>query len=175
MAARPLLIGALGAGLLLSACGPAKPVAPAAAPSPRRGPPAGPTSDGRGPQARACDPDDPGYGRRPRPHLRDPGTLAACAEIHALLGENGAGKSTLLKILSGAYNSDAGTIELLGEPVVFATPHDAPARWESLHHLSGIHPRSGLDDRRERVHRPRAGIDAFFVSAGQRHAEETRR
>ena len=49
----------------------------------------------------------------------------APAEIHALLGENGAGKSTLLKILSGAYTADAGTIELFGEPVAFATPHDA--------------------------------------------------
>ena len=47
------------------------------------------------------------------------------AEIHALLGENGAGKSTLLKILSGAYSSDAGTIELFGQPVVFSTPHEA--------------------------------------------------
>jgi inositol transport system ATP-binding protein len=47
------------------------------------------------------------------------------AEIHALLGENGAGKSTLLKILSGAHNADAGTIELFGQPVTFATPHDA--------------------------------------------------
>ena len=47
------------------------------------------------------------------------------SEIHALLGENGAGKSTLLKILSGAHNADAGTIELFGAPVVFATPHDA--------------------------------------------------
>ena len=47
------------------------------------------------------------------------------AEIHALLGENGAGKSTLLKILSGAHPADAGTIELFGEPVAFATPHDA--------------------------------------------------
>src|SRR5271157_756633 len=47
------------------------------------------------------------------------------AEIHALLGENGAGKSTLLKILSGAHRADAGTIELYGEPVAFATPHDA--------------------------------------------------
>ena len=37
MAARPLLIGALGAGLLLSACGPAKPVAPAAAQAPAAG------------------------------------------------------------------------------------------------------------------------------------------
>jgi len=47
------------------------------------------------------------------------------AEIHALLGENGAGKSTLLKILSGAQGADTGTIELFGEPAVFATPHDA--------------------------------------------------
>src|SRR5271154_6954846 len=47
------------------------------------------------------------------------------AEIHALLGENGAGKSTLLKILSGAQAADSGTIELFGEPVAFATPHDA--------------------------------------------------
>ena len=37
MAARPLLIGALGAGLLLSACGPAKPVAPASIAAPVAG------------------------------------------------------------------------------------------------------------------------------------------
>ncbi len=37
MAARPLLIGALGAGLLLSACGPAKLVAPAAVAAPAAG------------------------------------------------------------------------------------------------------------------------------------------
>src|ERR1700761_3764038 len=48
------------------------------------------------------------------------------SEIHALLGENGAGKSTLLKILSGAQGADAGETELFGEPVAFATPHDAP-------------------------------------------------
>lgn len=29
-------------------------------------------------------------------------------EVHALMGENGAGKSTLMKILSGAYQADAG-------------------------------------------------------------------
>src|SRR4051794_18219113 len=46
-------------------------------------------------------------------------------EIHALLGENGAGKSTLLKILSGAQQPDAGTIELGGKLVTMATPHDA--------------------------------------------------
>ena len=47
------------------------------------------------------------------------------AEIHALLGENGAGKSTLLKVLSGAHSADSGEIELYGEPVAFASPHDA--------------------------------------------------
>src|SRR5579871_3169846 len=45
--------------------------------------------------------------------------------IHALLGENGAGKSTLLKILSGAQSADSGEIELYGERVAFASPHDA--------------------------------------------------
>src|SRR5271168_3407008 len=79
-------------------------------------------------------------GRPARPILkmtgvskRFPGVLAledvhlevGQAEIHALLGENGAGKSTLLKVLSGAHSADAGTIELFGEPVAFATPHDA--------------------------------------------------
>ena len=47
------------------------------------------------------------------------------AEIHALLGENGAGKSTLLKILSGAHSANSGKIELFGELVAFASPHDA--------------------------------------------------
>src|SRR4051794_543185 len=31
-------------------------------------------------------------------------------EVHVLLGENGAGKSTLIKILTGAYQKDAGEI-----------------------------------------------------------------
>jgi inositol transport system ATP-binding protein len=46
-------------------------------------------------------------------------------EVHALLGENGAGKSTLLKILSGAQQPDAGTIEFAGRPAIMATPHEA--------------------------------------------------
>ena len=47
------------------------------------------------------------------------------AEVHALLGENGAGKSTLMKILTGAYESDAGRIVLNGRPVRFASPLEA--------------------------------------------------
>ncbi len=48
-------------------------------------------------------------------------------EVHVLLGENGAGKSTLMKILSGAIRSDAGEIELLGQPVVIQGPAHAQA------------------------------------------------
>jgi inositol transport system ATP-binding protein len=46
-------------------------------------------------------------------------------ETHGLLGENGAGKSTLLKILSGAYQPDAGSITLGGKPLELKTPLDA--------------------------------------------------
>lgn len=43
-------------------------------------------------------------------------------EIHALLGENGAGKSTLVKILYGALQPDAGSVEWQGKPVRVASP-----------------------------------------------------
>ncbi len=45
-------------------------------------------------------------------------------EVHALVGENGAGKSTLMKILSGAYQPDAGNMTLYGEPYAPANPLD---------------------------------------------------
>eukprot|EP01035_Chromulina_nebulosa_P010729 gene10729-biopygen8978 len=43
-------------------------------------------------------------------------------EIMALVGQNGAGKSTLIKILTGAYQRDAGTILFDGQDVSFASP-----------------------------------------------------
>ena len=44
-------------------------------------------------------------------------------EVQALMGENGAGKSTLMKILSGAYQADAGGEILIdGQPVQITDP-----------------------------------------------------
>ncbi|QGZ64686.1 sugar ABC transporter ATP-binding protein [Paraburkholderia acidisoli] len=47
--------------------------------------------------------------------------------IHAILGENGAGKSTLLKVMSGVVQPDAGTMQLDGREVAFASPAAANA------------------------------------------------
>ena len=57
--------------------------------------------------------------------LRNVDLEVAPGEVHALIGENGAGKSTLMKILSGAYTSDAGRIELDGQPFVPENPMHA--------------------------------------------------
>jgi len=49
----------------------------------------------------------------------------AAGEVHILLGENGAGKSTLMKILSGAYEKDAGEIFVDARKVEIKNPKHA--------------------------------------------------
>jgi simple sugar transport system ATP-binding protein len=46
-------------------------------------------------------------------------------EILGLVGDNSAGKSTLMKILTGAYQRDAGEILVSGKPVHFRSPHES--------------------------------------------------
>ena len=46
-------------------------------------------------------------------------------EVHSLIGENGAGKSTLIKIISGAYDFDAGEYIFDGIKREIKTPKDA--------------------------------------------------
>lgn len=46
----------------------------------------------------------------------------AAGDVLALLGENGAGKSTLIKVLGGAHQPDAGTIEIDGDPIRIDSP-----------------------------------------------------
>jgi ABC-type sugar transport system ATPase subunit len=57
--------------------------------------------------------------------LHDVDLDVRAGEVHALVGENGAGKSTLLKVLSGAYQPDAGTISVDGQAYGFAGPRQA--------------------------------------------------
>jgi ribose transport system ATP-binding protein len=60
--------------------------------------------------------------------LLDAELHVAAGEVHALVGQNGAGKSTLIKVLTGAYQRDAGEIVFDGERVNFGSPHAAQLR-----------------------------------------------
>jgi simple sugar transport system ATP-binding protein len=46
-------------------------------------------------------------------------------EILGLVGDNSAGKSTLMKILTGAYQRDAGTVMVDGKETHFRSPHES--------------------------------------------------
>lgn len=54
-------------------------------------------------------------------------TLLA-GEVHVLFGENGAGKSTMISIISGATQQTSGDVLIRGEPMHFASVHDARSR-----------------------------------------------
>lgn len=62
-------------------------------------------------------------------------------QVTALIGENGAGKSTIVKVLTGIYQPDAGTIEIDGTPVTFATAQAA-----SVAGVTAIHQETVLFD-----------------------------
>jgi simple sugar transport system ATP-binding protein len=49
-------------------------------------------------------------------------------EVLGLVGDNSAGKSTLMKILTGAYQRDAGDVLIGGTPVRFKSPHESRDR-----------------------------------------------
>ena len=57
--------------------------------------------------------------------LTDVSLALHAGEVVGLMGDNGAGKSTLVKIIAGNFPPSAGTMKLLGRPVVFHKPAEA--------------------------------------------------
>jgi len=66
--------------------------------------------------------------------LRDVDIDLYPGEVHCLVGENGAGKSTLIKIMSGAYQSDSGSITYQGATLKNVNPH-----WAREHGINTIY------------------------------------
>ncbi len=78
-------------------------------------------------------------------------------EVLGLVGDNSAGKSTLMKILTGAYQRDAGDISVDGEPGALQEPAREP-RSRHRNDLSGL--RAVRKSRCRPEHLPRAMADA---------------
>jgi len=57
--------------------------------------------------------------------LKDVNLSVGYHEVVGLVGDNAAGKSTLMKILTGAYNADAGYISFEGSQVDIRRPQDS--------------------------------------------------
>ena len=68
-------------------------------------------------------------------------------EVLAVIGDNGAGKSSMIKALSGAVVPDAGTIELEGRAVQFASPLAArDAGIETVYQTLALSPALSIAD-----------------------------
>lgn len=101
------------------------------------------------------------------------------ASIVGLVGDNGAGKSTMLKILSGVEQSDAGTINLRGEPIKIDSPsaargHGIETVYQDLALAPDLDAVGNLFLGRERLHRGIPGwLGALDNAAMRREACET--
>ena len=94
--------------------------------------------------------------------LNDVQLKAWGGEVLALMGENGAGKSTLMKILSGAYQADAGRRDPDRRPAGGDQRPDRGQAARHRDHLPGAEP--GAEPERGREHLsgrrdPSRGID----------------
>jgi rhamnose transport system ATP-binding protein len=105
--------------------------------------------------------------------LDDVGFDVRAGEVHALLGENGAGKSTLIKIVSGLYQSDAGTMRLDGAEVRFARPHDAQAAGiATIFQELLLFPELSVAENIFMGHAPRTRLGALDWAAMRAQAED---
>ncbi len=64
------------------------------------------------------------YPRQAAPALQDVGLSLARGEIVGLLGPNGSGKSTLINLMNGLRTPQAGSVRLVGAPVVAWVPQE---------------------------------------------------
>ncbi len=94
-------------------------------------------------------------------------------EVVGVLGHNGAGKSTLIKILSGAYQMDAGEIRIDGARAEINNPRDARA-----YNIETIYQQLALADNLDAAANLFLGreiVNAFGLVDDSRMESETRK